>query len=140
MSEIRHHRHRHRQPPGRVGGNRIFCAGYGLEILLAAVATVALVCGLALISSPSIGREISFIAPYQPQAEWYFLWSYQAARYFPGAWAFLGLVVLPVAGGVGLLLLPTIDGDTRGGRIKALGLCGVMALLFLTLTARALFP
>jgi len=105
---------------------------------LAAAASVAAVCALALLFPPAIGREISFAAPYQPKPEWYFLWFYQAARYFPGALAFWGLVMLPGLFFLGLLMLPALDGNSTRGRTLALALSGLLTLVFLGLTVLAL--
>ena len=134
----RHHRSAH---PSAVqgGGDGRACAGYGFEIVIAALAVLVTVCALALLFPPGVGREISFSAPYQPRPEWYFLWFYQAARALPGAWAFWGLVLLPAAFFAGIFFLPTLDGDTGRGRRLALALCALTGLVFLSLTLLALF-
>lgn len=113
------------------------CSGYGQAIVLTALATLVTVCLLALLFPPTIGREISFVAPFQPRPEWYFLWFYQAARYFPGAWAFWGLVLLPGTFFIGVLLLPMLDRNSGRGRVLALALCGLIASAFLALTVLA---
>lgn len=138
LSAAHNRRHRHHPPSGRGGEQGPPCSGYGVEIVLATAGAVAAVCALALLFPPAIGREISFAAPYQPKPEWYFLWFYQAARYFPGAWAFWGLVVLPGLFFLGLLLVPGLDGNSGRGRALALGVCGLIALVFLGLTVLAL--
>jgi quinol-cytochrome oxidoreductase complex cytochrome b subunit len=109
-----------------------------VEIVLAAAVIVAAVCALALFFPPSIGREISFTAPYQPKPEWYFLWFYQAARYFPGEWAFWGLVFLPALVFIGLLIVPGLDRNSGRGRILALGVCCLIASLVFGLTVLSL--
>lgn len=138
MSSAHNRRHRHYQSSGRCGEHGRQCSGYGVEIILTAAAAVVAVCALALLFPPSVGREISFTAPYQPKPEWYFLWFYQAARYFPGPWAFWGLVLLPGVFFIGLLMVPNLDGNTGRGRALALAVCGLIASVCIVLTVFSL--
>ncbi len=108
-----------------------FYPDYLSEVLLVVFLTIELLLALALLFPRRIGRPIDFTSPYQPMPEWYFLWLYQLVRYFPGSWAFIGTVVLPLAAVLLLLYLPWLD---RGGR-KALLVALLLLAAFLTLTA-----
>jgi quinol-cytochrome oxidoreductase complex cytochrome b subunit len=76
---------------------------------------------------PEIGRQIDFSAQYQPKPEWYFLWSYQLVRYFPGNTTFIGTVLIPSLAVLALILIPYIDRG-RHGRLRA-SLVGMFLLL-----------
>lgn len=115
-----------------------FYPDYLAEILLVVFIALELGVALALLYSQPIGRQIDFSAPYRPMPEWYFLWLYQAVRYFPGRWAFAGTVLLPIGAVLTLVLIPYIDRGRRG-RLKAI-LAGTILLLgFVTLTLVPVF-
>ncbi|MCL4492511.1 MAG: hypothetical protein M1510_11565 [Nitrospirae bacterium] len=97
-----------------------FYPGYLSEILIAIFLTLWIVFILAMLFPPSLGWEINFISPYQPKPEWYFLWLYQAVRYFPGKWTFIGTVAVPLLAVALALCIPCIDrGTAASGRIAA---------------------
>lgn len=113
---------------------RSFYPDYLSEILVAIFLTIGTVFVLAMVYAPSIDREINYVSAYQPKPEWYFLWVYQLIRYFPGGWAFVGTVVIPLLAAVLFIGIPFIDsGTVRSVRVVSL----VFALLsgfFLILT------
>ncbi len=85
---------------------------YFFEVTLVALFTVETALILAVLFPPAVGGEIDFSAQYSPRPEWYFLFLYQLTKYFPGAWTFVGAVLLPgLAFGV-LLLAPFLDSGT----------------------------
>jgi len=72
--------------------------------------TIEAVMLLAVFFPPAVGREIDFSAQYSPRPEWYFLFLYQLTKYFPGAWTFVGAVLLPGFAFSIVLLAPFLDG------------------------------
>ncbi|UCG78434.1 MAG: hypothetical protein JSV21_00940 [Nitrospirota bacterium] len=113
--------------------NKEFYPDYLVEISIVIFIAVELTVVLALVYPQLIGRQIDFSTPYRPLPEWYFLWLYQAVRYFPGRWAFIGTVLLPFIAAISLIMIPYIDRGKRG-RTRAI-LVGVSLLLaFVVLT------
>ncbi|HDO21683.1 MAG TPA: hypothetical protein ENG86_02355, partial [Nitrospirae bacterium] len=104
-----------------------FYPDYLAEILLIVFIALEVTIVLALVYPQGIGRQINFSAPYRPLPEWYFLWLYQIVRYFPGRWAFVGTILLPVTAVLILIFIPYIDRGKRG-RLKAI-LAGLILLL-----------
>lgn len=121
--------------------NRVkkFYPDYMSEILIVIFLTLGIVFILSMLFPSSIGREINLVAPYQPKPEWYFLWLYQMVWYFPGKWAFIGTVVIPLLAIALLLYIPYIDrGTTKTRRIA--NICFVILFgSFLILTLLPLF-
>jgi cytochrome b6-f complex subunit 4 len=93
-----------------------FYPDYLVEIVAAIFMTLGLLYFLAMLFPPLIGREINFLAAYQPKPEWYFLWLYQVVRYFPGRWSFIGTAGLPILAVLILLCIPRIDRGSAGSR------------------------
>lgn len=116
-----------------------FYPDYLSEILIVIFLTLGIVFILSMLFPPSMGREINFVTAYQPKPEWYFLWLYQMVRYFPGEWAFIGTVVIPLLAIALLLYIPYIDrGSTKTRRIA--NICFVILFgSFLILTLLPLF-
>ncbi|HET6514278.1 MAG TPA: hypothetical protein VFG09_03900 [Thermodesulfovibrionales bacterium] len=104
-----------------------FYPDYLVEILFVVFLVTELTLALALLYPPEIGRQIDFSAQYQPKPEWYFLWSYQLVRYFPGNTTFIGTVLIPSLAVLALILIPYIDRG-RHGRLRA-SLVGMFLLL-----------
>lgn len=100
----------------RAGTTKEFYPDYLSEILVVIVLTMGLVFALALLFEPVIGREINFISAYQPKPEWYFLWLYQLVMYFPGQWAVVGAVLIPVLAVALLIYIPCLDRGTTFSR------------------------
>jgi quinol-cytochrome oxidoreductase complex cytochrome b subunit len=86
-----------------------FFPHYFFEITLVAMFSIEAVLILAVLFPPAVGREIDFSAQYSPRPEWYFLFLYQLTKYFPGAWTFVGAVLLPGLAFSALLLAPFLD-------------------------------
>lgn len=101
------------------------------EIALTALFTFEAVLILAVLFPSSPGREIDFTAQYQPRPEWYFLFLYQLTKYFPGAWTFVGAVLLPGLAFSILLLAPVFDNrpETSLSQRKGAMLTGSALLL-----------
>lgn len=110
-----------------------FYPDYLIEILLVIFITIELALILAMIYPQTIGRQIDFSAQFQPKPEWYFLWLYQLMRYFPGRFAFVGTVLMPLLAILILMLIPFIDGG-RYGRLKASIMVMVLFLAFIVFT------
>lgn len=116
--------------------NRIkeFYPDYLSEILVVIFLNLGVVFILAMLFPPSIGMEINFVAAYQPKPEWYFLWLYQMVKYFPGKWAFVSTVVIPMLTISLLLYIPCIDRGTIRTRRIAIICFTVLSGGFLILT------
>ncbi len=110
---------------------------YLFEITVVALFTLEAVLVLAVLFPADIGREINFAAQYSPRPEWYFLFLYQLSKYFPGAWTFVGAVLLPGLAFSALLLAPFMDsgsGTTLRSRKTAAvtGFSLLLAVILLT--------
>ncbi|MDA8078781.1 MAG: hypothetical protein M0Z79_07575 [Nitrospiraceae bacterium] len=114
--------------------DKSFYPDYLSEILVAIFLTIATVSILALVYTPSIDREINYVSAYHPKPEWYFLWIYQLIRYFPGGWAFVGTVVVPIVAAVLFISIPFVDrGNVHSGRVASI-LFALLSVFFLVLT------
>ncbi len=116
---------------------KTFFPYYLFEITVVALFTLEAVLVLAVLFPSDIGREIDFAAQYSPRPEWYFLFLYQLTKYFPGAWTFVGAVLLPGLAFSALLLAPFLDsgsGTTLRSRKTAAftGFCLLIAIVLLT--------
>jgi len=116
---------------------KTFFPYYLFEITVVALFTVEAVLVLSVLFPSDIGREIDFAAQYSPRPEWYFLFLYQLTKYFPGAWTFVGAVLLPGLAFSVLLLAPFLDsgsGTTLRSRktAAATGFCLLLAIVLLT--------
>jgi len=87
-----------------------FYPDYLFEILVVCLLSLDAVLVFSLLYAPRIGRPIDFSRNFQPLPEWYFLSLYQLLKYFPGNWAFLGVVVIPSAALFAMFALPFIEG------------------------------
>ncbi len=120
------------------GTEKKFFPYYLFEVTVVALFTIEAVLLLAVLFPSDIGREIDFAAQYSPRPEWYFLFLYQLTKYFPGAWTFVGAVLLPGLAFCVLLLAPFLDsGSTttlRSRKTAAIvGFCMLLAIVLLTL-------
>lgn len=86
-----------------------FFPHYFFEVAVVILFSAEIVMLLAVLFPPAIGREIDPSAPFAPRPEWYFLFLYQLTKYFPGAWTFVGAVLLPGLAFSVLLLAPFLD-------------------------------
>ncbi len=114
-------------------GKKEFYPDYLIEISIVIFIAIELAVVLGLIYPQDIGRQINFSTPYQPLPEWYFLWLYQIVRYFPGRWAFIGTVLLPIIAVLLLVFIPYIDRGKRG-RLKATLAALALLLSFIIFT------
>jgi len=74
-----------------------FYPDYLFEIMVVCLVTLEAVLALSYLFAPMTGRPIDFSRNFMPLPDWYFLFLYQLLKYFPGDWAFLGVVVIPSA-------------------------------------------
>lgn len=86
-----------------------FYPDYLIEILFVAILTFELILILTFLFPPLIGREIDFIAAYQPRPEWYYLWLFWLLRFFSTDTVFIGGILLPLGILSFLILIPWID-------------------------------
>ena len=87
-----------------------FYPDYLFEILAVCLLVFEVVLILSLLFAPRTGRPVDFSRNFQPLPDWYFLFLYQLLKYFPGRWAFLGVVVIPVGALAAMFALPFIEG------------------------------
>ncbi len=119
--------------------NRFF-PYYFFEITVVVLFTVEAVLILAALYPPAVGREIDFSAQYSPRPEWYFLFLYQLTKYFPGAWTFVGAVLLPCLTFFVLLLAPFLDSGKATAlrqrkKAAAVGIALMAAVIGLTIAS-----
>ncbi len=114
-------------------GKKEFYPDYLIEISIVIFIAIELAVVLGLTYPQDIGRQINFSTPYQPLPEWYFLWLYQIVRYFPGRWAFIGTVLLPLIAVLLLVFIPYIDRGNHG-RLKATLAALALLLSFIIFT------
>ena len=86
-----------------------FYPDYLFEILAVCLLVLEVILVLSYLFAPRTGRPIDFSRNFQPLPEWYFLFLYQLLKYFPGAWAFLGVVVIPGAALSLMFALPFME-------------------------------
>lgn len=117
-------------------GGKEFYPDYLIEILAVVFLALGAVIILALLFPIDTGREINFSAAYQPKPEWYFLWSYQLVRYFPGRWMFVGTVLAPLLALVLLVSIPFTDRSVSENRNRGVAIACFIFVLggFLALT------
>jgi quinol-cytochrome oxidoreductase complex cytochrome b subunit len=113
---------------------------YFFEVAVIVLFTVEVVLLLAVLFPPAVGREVDLSAPYAPRPEWYFLFLYQLTKYFPGAWTFVGAVLLPGIAFSAVLIAPFLDSSSdrslRGRRRTAMaGFTLLGAVMVLTVLA-----
>lgn len=107
-------------------------------VAAAMLVAVEAILAAALLFSPRIGQAINLAAPYQPKPEWYFLWLYQLLRYFPGSYAILGTVIIPVVLTLVFIFMPYIDRG-QNGRKKAVVVAAALFALLVVLTLIPVF-
>jgi len=94
-----------------------FYPDYLFEILAVTLVSLEVVIALSYLFAPVTGRPIDFSRNFLPLPEWYFLFLYQMLKYFPGKWAFLGVVVIPLGALYLLYALPFME-KTRSRRLR----------------------
>lgn len=89
-----------------------------------------------------LGPPADPVSNYLARPEWYFLFLFQALKYFKGEWEVVGILIFPLSILVFLLILPLIDrGTDRNPRVrKTLFLFGgIFSLFLVALTLIALY-
>jgi len=94
-----------------------FYPDYLFEILVVCLVVLETVLALSYIFPPHTGRPIDFSRNFIPLPEWYFLSLYQLFKYFPGRWAFLGVVLIPTATLYLMFALPFME-KTQSRRLR----------------------
>jgi quinol-cytochrome oxidoreductase complex cytochrome b subunit len=94
-----------------------FYPDYLFEILAVTLVSVEVVIALSYLFAPVTGRPIDFSRNFLPLPEWYFLYLYQLLKYFPGKWAFFGVMVIPLIGLYLIYALPFLE-KTRSRRLR----------------------
>jgi len=86
-----------------------FYPDYLFEIMVVCLVTLEAVLALSYLFAPRTGRPIDFSRNFLPLPDWYFLFLYQLLKYFPGRWAFLGVVVIPAVALYLMFALPFME-------------------------------
>ncbi len=94
-----------------------FYPDYLFEILAVCLLVLEIVVVLTFIYAPHTGRPIDFSRNFQPLPDWYFLFLYQLLKYFPGRWAFVGVVVIPCTALILMFTLPFVE-KTSSRRLR----------------------
>ncbi|OGQ84991.1 MAG: hypothetical protein A2289_12595 [Deltaproteobacteria bacterium RIFOXYA12_FULL_58_15] len=102
-------------------------------VLLAAVFALAYLLG---VSRENVAGTID--PSYLPRPEWYYMWLFQLLTYFSGPLEVIGTVLIPIGGLCIVIAVPFLEKNTHHQPGKrpvpvALGVTGLMALIFLTL-------
>lgn len=109
-----------------------------LKDLVVAGGLMLLLIGLsAFVPPPIAGPADPTDSAYIPKPEWNFLFLYEALKFFPGKWEFLGTLGLPLLGVFLLVALPFVDRDPERNprkRPKAIIACSILVLLVAGLT------
>lgn len=86
-----------------------FYPDYLIEVLFFSILTFEIILVLSFLFPPTVGREIDFLAAYQPRPEWYYLWLFWLLRYFSADRVFIGGVLLPLILIAFLISIPWIE-------------------------------
>src|SRR3972149_266444 len=65
------------------------------------------------VGAPLEARANPADTTYTPRPEWYFLFLFQALKYFPGKLEVVGVIIIPSLAILVLLLLPFLDRSSR---------------------------
>ena len=79
------------------------------DLVIASVVFVTLLVLTVALGAPLEGQADPTNTSYIPRPEWYFLFLFQLLRYFPGQLEWVGVVLVPLAAFLALLLLPLLD-------------------------------
>lgn len=109
-----------------------FYPDYLIEILFFAILTFEVVLILTFLFPPLIGREIDFLAAYQPRPEWYYLWLFWILRFFSTDTVFIGGLLLPSGIIAFLIFIPWLDKKIGWSLTALIGL--IFFLLFIIAT------
>lgn len=99
------------------GREKKFYPDYLFEILLVCLVVLEAVLALSYVFAPVTGRPIDFSRNFRPLPDWYFLFLYQLFKYFPGRWAFMGVVLIPAAALYLMFALPFME-KTKSRRLR----------------------
>ncbi|HEX9859800.1 MAG TPA: hypothetical protein VGB23_01255 [Nitrospirota bacterium] len=107
-----------------------FYPDYLFEIMVVCLVTLEIVIALSYFFAPHTGRPIDFSRNFMPLPEWYFLPLYQLLKYFPGRWAFIGVVVIPSCALIAMFALPFVE-KTPSRRLSDRKVSALAALFLL---------
>lgn len=127
-------------PPNRP--NRFYPEHLARASMAFTLVMAALV-GLSLFGHVPLEEVAGTVDPaYLPRPEWYYMWLFQLLTYFSGHWEVVGSLAVPLAGVAILFAVPWL-GRTPLRRLAdrplaaALGVSGIVAVVYLTVTAFA---
>ena len=101
----------------KLNRDKKFYPDYLFEILVVCLVVLEAVLLLSYLYAPHTGRPVDFSRNFIPLPDWYFLFLYQLLKYFPGRWAFVGVVVIPCAALFLMFALPFIE-KTNSRRLR----------------------
>lgn len=111
------------------------------HIFKEAVVAVLVVAGLVTVAAvfPAVHEAVArpMDTDYIPRPEWYFLFMFEALRFFPGKLEVLGAIVIPGILGLALVLLPFLDkrkviGVKKRPLFSAIGVAALLVIVFFT--------
>ena len=106
----KHERHSKDYPEGEMP----FFPDFALVEAITALVYLTVLIVIASVTKASLETSADPSASgYVPRPEWYFLWVFEALKYFKGEWEVVGIVVLPVIVIGSLVALPFIDRRER---------------------------
>lgn len=116
------------------GHEKKFYPDYLFEILVVCLLALEIVLVLSSVFAPRTGRPVDFSRNFQPLPEWYFMGLFQLLKYFPGRWAFLGVVLIPCGALYLMFALPFME-KTPSRRLRDRVPSAVVAAFLLAATA-----
>jgi ubiquinol-cytochrome c reductase cytochrome b subunit len=130
------------QPRDEHQPKKQFYPGQVYKDTVAVFVTFAVLFGLAALADVPLEKvadpqDLSYI----PRPDWYFLFLFEALKYFQGAWEVVGAVVLPTLAIIALALVPFFDtGKVKRAsqRFAAIGTVVLSALIWSALTIAAI--
>lgn len=110
-----------------------FYPDYLIEVLFFALLTFEVILVFSFLFPPLIGREIDFMAAYQPRPEWYFLWLFWLVRFFSGELLFVGGVLIPFLFISFLVMIPWIERKIGWKITAAIAFTILLLLIYATI-------
>lgn len=100
------------------------------DLRLIVIVLVALVALTVIVGAPLEARADPTDTDYIPRPEWYFLWLFQALKFFPGSLEWIGAVLAPGLLVTLLVLVPALSrGAERRPRRRPIGMVTAAVLL-----------
>ncbi len=140
MNEEEKKRYLERYKEKKADGELFFPHAIAKDAVVSLGVFILLLCLVVFVGIPEEPPANPSDTSYIPRPEWYFLWAFQALKYFPGQLEGVAIVGMGLLIAVGLFGLPFFDRNSRrhprNRPIATLSMIGIVAaLIFLTIQA-----